>query len=222
MFEHRCRFGSGEVDRLGHQQPLRFERAGEHFVAELFVEDPLVERVLIDHFEADVGFDDEVAVVNLQRGATRSRVDAMDTVALCECRMHLPGVEWLKRRHVEPVEPQRFAESVRIVGRGRKRRAAAGRVAPSPNGRAGSPRRWFPLTHHRRPIMVERPTRWRFAAGREIGGEKFRAQRAEQVAVKTTAILETDFLLGRMHVHVDQLRRHVEPQEADRLPAREQ
>ncbi len=66
------------------------------------------------------------------------------------------------------------------------------------------------------------PARVRFAAGREVGGEKLRPQRAEQLAVEPAAVLEADFLLRGMHVDVDHLGRHVEPQKADWLPTREQ
>ena len=66
LLEHGRRFRRRQIDRLRHQQPLRLERAGEHLLAKLLVQNPLVQRVLIDHLEADVGLHDQVAIVDLQ------------------------------------------------------------------------------------------------------------------------------------------------------------
>ena len=116
MLEHGRRFGRRQIDRLGHQQPLRLERAGEHLVAELLVQNPLVQRVLVDHFDADVGFDDQVAIVNLQRvrasRGRRRRAASLGVVAAIADVRRVPPIERLERRHVEPVQPQRLAEAV--------------------------------------------------------------------------------------------------------------
>ena len=61
------RLGRAEIDRLGHQQVLRFDRAGRHALPQLLVQDPLVQGVLVDDRHALVGLGDEVAVVDLQR-----------------------------------------------------------------------------------------------------------------------------------------------------------
>ena len=84
--ERRGRFGRAQVDRLRHQQRLRLERAGQHLLAQLLVQNPLVQRVLIDHHHAVVALGDQIAVVNLQCRGRRlraaetignGRVDAM-------------------------------------------------------------------------------------------------------------------------------------------------
>src|SRR3989304_3469339 len=72
--------------------------------------------------------------------------------------------------------------------------------------------RFHPLVARPRGPTGGRPT-----AGLEIGREELRPQRAEQLAIEPAAVLEADLLLGGMDVDVDHLRRHVEPQEADRL-----
>ncbi len=67
MLEHGRRLGGRQIDRLRHQQLLRFQRAAQHLLANLLVQNSLVQRVLVDDLDAGVGFDDQIAVVNLQR-----------------------------------------------------------------------------------------------------------------------------------------------------------
>ncbi len=67
ILEHGGRLAGGQVDRLGDQQPLAFDRAGEDPLAERLVQDPLMEGVLVDDFEPLVRLGDEIAVVDLQR-----------------------------------------------------------------------------------------------------------------------------------------------------------
>jgi hypothetical protein len=74
---------------------------------------------------------------------------------------------------------------------------------------------------HLRVAAAAALTHRRLAPRRKIGGQKLRPQRAQQLAVQPAGVLEADFLLGGMHIDVDQFGRHVEPQEADRLPAGE-
>ena len=56
----------GSVHGLGHEQPLRFQLAGEDLLAELLVQNPLVQGVLVDDDHALVVLGDQVAVVNLK------------------------------------------------------------------------------------------------------------------------------------------------------------
>ena len=53
------------------QQPLRFQRAARHAGEQLFVHDPLVQRVLVDDDHAVFALGDEIAVVKLDGGAPR-------------------------------------------------------------------------------------------------------------------------------------------------------
>ena len=64
--ESGCGVGRGQRDRLGDEQTLGFHLAGEDFFAELFVQDSLVQGVLIDNAHPLVGPRDEVAVVDLK------------------------------------------------------------------------------------------------------------------------------------------------------------
>jgi len=52
---------------------------------------------------------------------------------------------------------------------------------------------------------------------RQVGGQELGANRREQLAVKPAGVLEAHLELGRVNIHVDQLGRHVEPQERDRV-----
>ena len=56
--ERRGGFGRRQRHRLGHEQPLRFHLPGEHLLAELLVENPLVQGVLVDDDHALVVFGD--------------------------------------------------------------------------------------------------------------------------------------------------------------------
>ena len=58
--------------------------------------------------------------------------------------------------------------------------------------------------------------------GRQIGRQKPRAQRAEQLAIQPAAVLKADFELRRMDVHIDGLRRHFDLQHGHRISAGQQ
>ena len=59
--------GADEVDRLGHEQPLRLDAPLLQPGLQLLVQDPLVQGVLVDDDHPVVGLGDEVAVVDLDR-----------------------------------------------------------------------------------------------------------------------------------------------------------
>ena len=178
-----------------------------------------MQRVLIDDFEADFGLDHEVAVVDLEgtaaRGGGRWIVGRGGWMRVGRCA----AVEWLERRHVDAVQAERFVAGARFEHGG------GGGIARGLSQLFLGP--MDELAHRlgvldRVALAARRPIRGRLAAGGEVGGEELGPQRAEQLAVESAAILEADFLLGRMDVHVDHFGRHVETQEADRLPAGEQ
>ena len=205
--------------------------AGEHLVAQLLVQNPLVQRVLVDDFDAGVGFDDQVAIVNLQcacrdAGATRRGRSLASVAAESSTRRSRwptsNGWNGGTSTRCSRSGPRRNGgEPLRVVGRTDRQLARCWpELLASPNRPVRSYRRR--CASHRRRSSTPRQLARRLAAGREIGRQKLRPQRAEQLAVQPAAVLEADFLLRRMDVHVDHLGRHVEPQEADRLPAREQ
>ncbi len=68
MFQGERRLGRTQIDRLGHQQVLRLQRAGVDPRADLLEQDPLVQGVLVDDRHAFVRFGHEVAIVDLQGG----------------------------------------------------------------------------------------------------------------------------------------------------------
>ena len=53
----------------------------------------------------------------------------------------------------------------------------------------------------------------------QIGRQELAAQRGQQLAVEPAGVLEADFELRGMNVHVDHLGRHLHRQEGDRLAA---
>ena len=79
------------------------------------------------------------------------------------------------------------------------------------------------------PVPVD-PARDRFAARtppatcahRQIGAEELLAQRGQQLAVDSPAVLEPHFQFCRMNVDVDQIRGHLQPEESDRRAAGQQ
>src|SRR5204862_1447005 len=67
MFERAGRLVRRQLDRLGDQEPLDFQRAGPKALFQLLEEDPLVQRMLIDDQHAFPRLDDDVGVVKLDR-----------------------------------------------------------------------------------------------------------------------------------------------------------
>ena len=67
MLNQDGRLGRGQVHRLGHQQPLRLDTPLRHAAAQFLVEDPLVQRMLIDDHHAVARLGDQIAVVHLDR-----------------------------------------------------------------------------------------------------------------------------------------------------------
>ncbi len=67
MFEEQAGLGRRQVHRLGDQQPLRLDLPPLHPAPQLFVQDPLVKRVLVDDHHAVAGLGDQIAVVDLDR-----------------------------------------------------------------------------------------------------------------------------------------------------------
>ena len=74
MLEQQRRLGRRQVDRFGDQQSLTLQTAPEQLCRAAFVEDPLVQRVLVDHFQPVVVFRDQIAVVDLQGPQARRSV----------------------------------------------------------------------------------------------------------------------------------------------------
>ena len=87
LLQSRGRFGRAQIDRLGHQQALRFDRAGRHALPQVLVENALVQGVLVDDRHALVGFGHEVAVVDLQGGGC----DAVAAVGMRIAAVRLPA-----------------------------------------------------------------------------------------------------------------------------------
>ena len=69
VFLHEFEFVGGEFEPFGYEQRLHLEPACRHRGLELFVQDPFVERVLVDHLDPRGCLDDDVAVVHLHRQA---------------------------------------------------------------------------------------------------------------------------------------------------------
>ena len=187
-----------------------------------------MQRVLVDDLEAVVGLGDEVAIVDLQRAAAqtrpwrrrRRRLSAVGRACDCESpRSRTVGTAARRGGAAASGSPKLPRPNLRRRD-GSRHRSLLARAAPSPNATS-----WLDaaagLDRHRRRRAAGQVS-GRRAAGREVGRQELRPQRAEQLAVEPAAVLEADFLLRGMHVDVDQLGRHVEPQEANRLPAREQ
>ena len=106
--ERRGGFGRTEIDRLGHQQPLRLHRAGQHLLANLLVENPLVQRVLVDDDHPLVALGDQVAIVDLDRGGAqvvgRETVDRLTPTAAIAQR---PRWTAIRRVATVPLHPRR-------------------------------------------------------------------------------------------------------------------
>ena len=203
--------------------------AGEHFVAELLVEDPFVKRMLVDDFEAAVGFGDEVAVVNLQSSQLRGETRTVECVPrLCFVGRIAPRVSHCQivgtaARSTVVESPQRFAEVWRRRICASDRLAAdlldrAARFAQSDDVRLTPPP--ASISHSRR--RAGSSLRGERAAGHQIGRQELRPQRAQQLAVDPAAVLEATSsfvgctLTSTARGGMSQL------QKTNRVPAREQ
>ncbi len=65
-FENCSGFDGGAFDGFGDEQSLGFDVSGEDSLAERFVHDAFVKRVLVDDFDAGITGDDDVTVVDLE------------------------------------------------------------------------------------------------------------------------------------------------------------
>ena len=48
VFEQQRQLARAEFDRFGNEQPLRLDRPLQNSTAQLFIDDPFVQRVLVD------------------------------------------------------------------------------------------------------------------------------------------------------------------------------
>ena len=147
--QRRCRFGRTEIDRLGHQQPLRFQRARQYPFAQLFVEHSFVQGVLIDDHDAVVRFGNQIAIVDLhgrnrlRRNSRRRTIIWPDLVERFGHRLRCIGqtlfgvgddcwimrrlsdrhgrAMWQNRRAIDPHQLQRFTRGG-ILGKHRRDR----------------------------------------------------------------------------------------------------
>ena len=248
MLQHRRRLGRRQIDRLRHEQLLRLERPGQHLLANLLVQNPLVQRVLVDDLDAGVrsrrpGSDCEPAAHSAASQRAGASVDAASRPRLAACARRRGFAErstpttssqcqTTERRHDRADATATVRRNLQRAGvvssselnAGADRRALlvprfACPIAPSPNCTnslapdVAASASVDPIRSHRRR---RRPARL------QIRRQKLRPQRAQQLAVQPARVLKPHFLLRRMHVHIHQLRRHLQPQKTNRLPAREQ
>ena len=77
------------MNRLWYEQTLSLQGSAEHFFANLFVQNSLVQRMLVDDHNAFIAFCNQIAIVRLDR-----------TVSM----RHFPGRRWARvgmRRWIE-------------------------------------------------------------------------------------------------------------------------
>ena len=67
VFAEDSGFDRTALDRFRDQQHLTFDSALQHAYTQMFVQNPFMQRVLIDDFDSVLGCCDQVTVVNLQR-----------------------------------------------------------------------------------------------------------------------------------------------------------
>ena len=67
ILQQQSRFLRGQFNRFRDEHPLRLDRVVEHSRTQVFVHDPLVQRMLVDQRQPFGSFDDDVGVANLHR-----------------------------------------------------------------------------------------------------------------------------------------------------------
>ncbi len=198
------------------------QHAAEHDFANLLVQNPLVQSVLIDHDHAVFALGHQIPVVDLQRpnrlgrprrfqrGAGARRAMARSS-AFHACRMI-----GIRRRGGSPRRSNcRSASDPDRCRRGRGQveasaahgadrdftAATAGCTAAAFPNRPSAPWPNRPVPGAAGPSFPDRCAAAgpsvvdRFQPMRQIGREELRSQRAEQLAVEPAAVLETDFQL---------------------------
>ena len=210
----------------------------------LLVQDPLVQGVLVDDRHALVALGDEVAVVDLQgRGRRPSRRGGLGRRGLSAARRrHSTGGRLVESSSSVPASGS-SGRSSRLQVQRLPRRWPTGRRRVAAAGIAARGRR--PLPQAATLPLAQSTSCWRncaawaascppvgsssvvagVVAGRlharvQVGRQELAPQRGQQLAVEPAGVLEADFELRRMDVHVDQFRRHLQRQEGDRIAAR--
>jgi hypothetical protein len=67
MFNHQGRLGALELDRLGDEQTLRLDSTACNPSPQFLVQNPLMERMLVDYHHAIPSLGDEVTIMDLNR-----------------------------------------------------------------------------------------------------------------------------------------------------------
>ena len=202
-----------------------------------------MQRMLIDHLDPGVRLHDQIPIMHLQRilrqpcePSSRAAADGRTGPrSSCSRARRVP----LCRRC--PISNGRRTGSSNRCSRS----GSCGRHGATPaSNRAGCRTSCAALFRHLPPQLLLRPVhqlararRCRRSASsddsrRPRAGVAPRACRSvvknfvrsvpKQQAIQPPRILEPHFLLRRMHVHIHQVGRHLQPQEANRLPARQQ
>ena len=249
VFQNAGELFGGQVDRLGNEEALGIEFA-DILVgrADLFVEDPLVQRVLVDERHAGFGLEDEETVVNLNDRFSVGR--SGDLVGGNGVIFEVVGFRRVGREIGGP-----FGEDLRLaerrprrggvgIGAERRRRTSAGRgargerrVRTQKDAGVGR-RRLFPFGTRAGPVEeiladlfgqrgVERALRGISLGGLDqvgrrpaphIGSEELVPDRRKERGVDAVRLEEPDFHLGRVNVDVDQRGVDFDLQEGDRIP----
>ena len=112
--------------------------------------------------------------------------------------------------HEAELQPAPAAIPARSPAHGKRRAAGAGRSPACPLAQWTSScrcRSAWPGSCRRRPAgRAAGGRRFRPDVRRQIRGQELLPQRRQQLAVQPAAVLEPDFQLRRMHVHVDRVR----------------
>ena len=180
-----------EIDLLGDEQRLHFQVPVGHGCLQPLVQDPLVERVLIDHLDPIPALDHDVAVVHLYG-------PLFGSLASPERRPRSPALGGeRKRRLIVPLpRGHRSRRCVPLSRRGRPRVRL-----PKPGGECRGGCRLVP----------GRPGGGRsLQTGAHVRLEKCGPKRGQDEPIESGRLAEPHFDLGRMHVDVDHVGWHAE------------